>query len=57
MSVQSHLEELKRKHLALDLEITKQQRAPGVDDLQLQALKKQKLRIKEQIQKNRRLAN
>lgn len=53
MSVKSHLEELKRKHQALDAEITAKQKAPGVSQLDLQALKKRKLRIKEQIERSR----
>ena len=49
MSVSSHLEELKRKHAHLKLEVEQAQRAPGYDDIELVELKKQKLRIKEEI--------
>ncbi len=51
MSVSSHLEELKRKHESLDLRVEELQRSPGVDDLEIAALKKQKLKIKEEIER------
>ncbi len=49
MSVTAHVEELKKKHEALSLKVEEAQRAPGTDDLELAAMKKQKLRLKEQI--------
>ncbi len=49
MSLSSHLQELKRKHRALAEQVEAAQRAPGVDDLHIADLKKQKLRIKEEI--------
>lgn len=49
MSLSSHLQELKRKHNTLSHEVEEMQRAPGVDDLHVAALKKQKLRLKEEI--------
>ncbi len=49
MSLTSHLQELKRKHTALSTAVEEAQRAPGVDDLQIASLKKQKLKIKEEI--------
>lgn len=49
MSLSSHLQELKRKHHQLSEEVEQAQRAPGVDDLHIADLKKQKLRIKEEI--------
>ncbi|MGR3273047.1 DUF465 domain-containing protein [Thalassococcus profundi] len=49
MSLSSHLQELKRKHQSLSTEVEQAQRAPGVDDLHVAELKKQKLRIKEEI--------
>ena len=49
MSLTSHVEELKRKHEALSLQVEEAQRAPGMDDLSVSELKKQKLRIKEEI--------
>lgn len=49
MSLSSHLQELKRKHRALEDEVVQAQRAPGTDDLHIANLKRQKLRIKEEI--------
>ncbi|HEY0214176.1 MAG TPA: DUF465 domain-containing protein [Paenirhodobacter sp.] len=49
MSLTSHITELRRKHLALSQEVEKATRSPGIDDLLISELKKQKLRIKEQI--------
>ncbi len=49
MSLSSHLQELKRKHQILSTEVEEAQRAPGIDDLRVAELKKQKLRIKEEI--------
>jgi hypothetical protein len=51
MSVASHVEELKRKHKKLSDQIEQEQRSPGTDDLVVADLKKQKLRIKEEISK------
>ena len=49
MSLNSHLLELKRKHQALSDKVESVQRGPGTDPLQLADLKKQKLRLKEEI--------
>ena len=51
MSLTSHLQELKRKHQTLSEEVERAQRAPGTDDLAISSLKKQKLRIKEEIER------
>ncbi|MCK0151630.1 DUF465 domain-containing protein [Marivita sp. S6314] len=51
MSLTSHLQELKRKHQSLSEEVEQAQRAPGVDDLAIASLKKQKLRLKEEIER------
>lgn len=51
MSLSAHLSELKRKHQHLSNEVEQAQRAPGVDGLQLASLKKQKLRLKEEIER------
>ena len=51
MSLSSHLQELKRKHTNLASAVEEAQRAPGVDDLQVAELKRQKLRLKEEIAK------
>ncbi|HSM42559.1 MAG TPA: DUF465 domain-containing protein, partial [Afifellaceae bacterium] len=49
MSVESHLAELERRHLALKKEIEEAMAHPGVDDLYLSDLKRRKLRVKDQI--------
>ena len=49
MSVSAHLEELKRKHEALSEQVEQEQRAHGSSDLDVAELKKQKLRLKEEI--------
>lgn len=49
MTMSSHLQELRKKHQSLSERVEKAQRSPGIDDLQLAELKKQKLRIKEEI--------
>ncbi len=49
MALQAHLNELKKKHEAIDGEIVAAQTHPGVDALQVAALKRRKLRLKEEI--------
>ena len=49
MTMSSHVAELKKKHDELSEKVEMIQRAPGSDDLEISALKKQKLRIKEEI--------
>lgn len=49
MSLGSHLQELRRKHQNLSDAVEAAQRKPGTDDLQIADMKKQKLRIKEEI--------
>ncbi len=49
MSVESHLAELERRHEALKREIQEAQTHLSVDDLELAALKRRKLQIKDEI--------
>ncbi len=49
MNLGSHLEELKKKHADLSALVEDAQRAPGTNDLHITELKKQKLRLKEEI--------
>lgn len=49
MSVASHITELKRKHEHLSSAVEVAQRRPAVDDLEIAELKKQKLKLKEEI--------
>ncbi|WP_435138927.1 YdcH family protein [Pseudopelagicola sp. nBUS_19] len=51
MSVTAHLEELKRKHEVLSTKVERTQRSPGSTDLEIADLKKQKLKIKEEIER------
>lgn len=49
MSVSAHLEELKRKHEALSEQVEAEQRSPGSSDQEIAEMKKQKLKLKEEI--------
>lgn len=51
MSLSSHIAELRRKHETLSEKVEVAQRSPGVDDLEIADLKKQKLRLKEEIER------
>jgi len=49
MSLGAHLQELKKKHETLSKRVEDAQRSPGIDDLRVRELKKEKLRLKEEI--------
>lgn len=49
MSLSSHLTELKKKHEHLSTEVEHAQRSPSTDGLEIAGLKKQKLKLKEEI--------
>jgi hypothetical protein len=49
MSLSSHVDELRRKHQHLSEEVENALRSPGFDDLAIAEMKKQKLRLKEEI--------
>jgi hypothetical protein len=49
MTVTSHIAELKRKHESLSEKVERAQRSPGIDGLQIAELKKQKMKLKEEI--------
>lgn len=51
MSLSSHVEELKKKHETLSDKIEMAQRMPGASDTEIKDLKKQKLRLKEEIER------
>lgn len=53
MSVDSHLDELERRHAALEREIEEAMLRPGVDNLQVSELKRRKLQIKDEIERLR----
>ena len=49
MTIASHLQELRRKHETLSEIVDKAQRSPATDTLKIGEMKKQKLKIKEEI--------
>ena len=49
MSMNGHLAELRKKHQSLSEAVEAAQRRPGMDDLEIARMKKQKLQIKEEI--------
>jgi hypothetical protein len=49
MSLSSHLQELRKKHLHLSQSVEDAQRSPGVNALKITEMKRNKLRLKEQI--------
>lgn len=49
MSLTAHVEELKKKHQTLSEQVENLQRSPGSSDAEIAELKKQKLRVKEEI--------
>lgn len=51
MDVTSHVKELRRKHQALSDMVEEELRHPGSSDLHITELKKQKLRLKEEIER------
>lgn len=51
MSLDSHLSELRRKHETLSTRIEQEQRHPGSDAITIASMKKEKLRLKEEITK------
>lgn len=51
MPVEAHLAELKKKHEALSAQVEKLQQTLSSDDLKITTLKKEKLRLKEEIER------
>ena len=51
MSLSSHLQELQKKHDTLSREVEEAQRSPGTNDLAIGLMKKQKLKLKEEIER------
>ena len=51
MTLSSHITELKKKHEQLSDRVEQIQNQPSVDALKVVSLKKQKLKIKEQIER------
>ena len=53
MTLAGHLAELSEKHRLLDMRIQEELARPSADDIQLSRLKKEKLRIKDEMAKLR----
>lgn len=51
MSLTSHLSELRKKHETLSQQVEAEARSPAVDSITLSKMKKQKLAIKQEIEK------
>jgi hypothetical protein len=57
MAIQSHLAELEKKHRALEDEINEALTHPSTDDLKVVELKRQKLKLKDEIARLRQDAS
>ena len=51
MGVEAHLDELNEKHRNLDLAIETEMSRPHADDLKVQELKREKLKLKDTIER------
>jgi len=49
MSLQGRITELTKRHETIDAKIHEEQKRPSADDIRLKDLKRQKLRLKEEI--------
>jgi|GEM_PF-117921 len=49
MTVASHVSELQKKHQALSEAVEAAQRRPGFDDMEITRMKREKMRLKEEI--------
>lgn len=56
MAIQSHVEELTRKHAKLESDIALEMKHPGFDEQKIAELKKEKLRIKDEMERYSHLA-
>jgi hypothetical protein len=53
MTIQAHLAEMERRHQAIEKEIAEALKHKSVDDLELVELKRQKLHLKDEIERLR----
>jgi hypothetical protein len=53
MSLQSHLVELKKRHSDLERKLEEAMRHPSTDSLEIASLKRQKLQLKDEIERIR----
>lgn len=51
MSLTVHIQELRKKHQSLSSKVEEAQRSPGVNDMDIAHMKKQKLHLKEEIER------
>jgi len=51
MTLASHLAELSEKHRSLERQIAEEMSRPGANDLEISKLKKEKLKIKDEMAK------
>lgn len=51
MSLDSHVDELRKKHRSLEATIEEQERHPSSDHLDILALKRKKLKIKDELRR------
>lgn len=51
MTISAHVHELQKKHQFLSDQVEAAQRSPSTDDLQVAEMKKQKLKLKEEIRR------
>ena len=49
MSIQGRIEELSSRHRKLDQAVSEEQKRPAADEIRLHDLKRQKLKIKEEL--------
>lgn len=50
MAIEAHIRELSDKHAKLDIAIQSEIRSLSSDDIQVKALKRQKLKLKEELE-------
>lgn len=53
MSTESHLSELERRHADLERQINEAMAHPGADQLEVNEMKRRKLRLKDEIERIR----
>ena len=51
MSVESHLDTLRQKRQGLEMKIREEERRPGADSTEIRTLKREKLHLKDEIQR------
>ena len=51
MSVESHLDQLRQKHQGLEAQIREEEKRPGADSVAIRSLKREKLHLKEEVER------